>query len=124
MLSSASGYTPSPHSFPTRRLPIWIIPGRRPCSKSTSAPMSKPTVRSPESIPFSVLDRQPIRRKRKCFRHSPPTWKHCRTRLPIPRRSEEHTSELQSLTNIVCYLQPQATPRHLTLSLHDVFRSG
>src|SRR5437016_576173 len=40
--------------------------------------------------------------------------------MMVPLRSEEHTSELQSLTNLVCrLLLDTATTEIYTLSLHD-----
>src|SRR5438094_10176497 len=50
-IGSKAGITSSA-TINVRQLPE-ILRGRRPCSKSTSAPMSKPTVGSPVSIPFS-----------------------------------------------------------------------
>src|SRR5438046_3525706 len=59
-----------------------------------------------EIYTLSLHDALPIYAHRRGGPHPPPRPVHCR-QAPCPQlagRSEEHTSELQSLTNLVCRL--------------------
>src|SRR5438045_666349 len=121
MPSSASSRSSShPHSFPTRRSsdlmrPIGPIrpiqgprcrapgPGYNAPSTSRSHPQPRPLGGQHAHLGSS---RFLVRRPRPCV-------------FPGPR-SEEHTSELQSLRHLVCRLLLPPAPRRIpTLSLHD-----
>src|SRR5688572_20236680 len=118
-MPSSAPYHPHPHPFPTRRSsdlfpacptscssrsPRW--PGGAPgaCIRSRTSPSSSRRHRNPK-----------YRRRRPKCRSCPGT-----TCVPWTSsvRSEEHTSELQSQSNLVCRLLPPTTHIH-TLSLHD-----
>src|SRR5205823_12285303 len=102
-LYASSAHPPALHSFPTRRSSDLKTPKR--CSSSiTTRPRSLKTT-SPEisrCVPITIS--------------TPPSRNSCKTffcsdcerkRLSISRRtgrSEEHTSELQSLAYLVCRL--------------------
>src|SRR5690349_9065728 len=108
-----------PHSFPTRRSSDL----QRRCSRGRLRGAGLP--RRAGARPPHVLDRvrqrgahrQPARRARRL--EFP---RHVRSRgggrRRDPRRSEEHTSELQSRRDLVCRLLPPPPAIH-TLSLHD-----
>src|SRR2546430_8761273 len=53
-------------------------------------------------FPYTTLFRSPARRVRGAGRQGPPSARS--TRTPPRGRSEEHTSELQSQSNLVCRL--------------------
>src|SRR5260370_30883662 len=63
-------------------------------------------------FPYTTLFRSPARKRRRHSRKSCPRWtrriplprKRPRGKSASPRRSEEHTSELQSHLNLVCRL--------------------
>src|SRR2546430_12334492 len=75
-------------------------------------------------LPYTTLFRStrggrtgpyPCRPARPAWRHSVPT---CRSGCPAEPRSEEHTSELQSQSNLVCRLLLETKKiTHFTLSL-------
>src|SRR6266511_6444900 len=63
--------------------------------------------RPPRSTLFPYTDALPISPRRDAAPCQPPLQYQRRSRLPcrhLPRRSEEHTSELQSRENLVCRL--------------------
>src|SRR5437016_5701370 len=108
------------HSFPTRRssdlstVPLTGCPSwrtrsrtrgvRATTSSATVATRTRPTSAGAGSRTWCWGRREP--------RVAPPT--------PGGARSEEHTSELQSLTNLVCrLLLVPPPPVSYTLSLHD-----
>src|SRR5262245_55167622 len=123
MLYSAYRSPRALHSFPTRRLPISMPPQgngglvqvsldtgeRRQLTEPQPYADSLPAV-SPDGKRVAFI-RSLSRSARELFMNA--------TRL----RSEEHTSELQSLRHLVCSIQPTAPHAPYTLSLHDVFRS-
>src|SRR5205085_6415099 len=90
------------HSFPTRRssdLAPMILLGR--ISEVTVEPGRSLMTSSGRSRPVSVMICP-------CLR--------CPPRMPTSRRSEEHTSELQSQSNLVCRLLLEKK------KLHDIGR--
>src|SRR5690606_39355559 len=56
---------------------------------------------------------------KRCLRH---TWSACVPASPTwwPRRSEEHTSELQSRENLVCRLLPEKKKKRLSTSVSSL----
>src|SRR5712672_1123885 len=71
-------------------------------------------------FPYTTLFRSPTRTapcsSRSGWRSTPWTWGTCRSAAP-PRRSEEHTSELQSLAYLVCRLLLEKKKNHTTKTL-------
>src|SRR5438046_2378885 len=121
MPSSACPAYPLPlHPFPTRRssdLDQYARPAGisarscgQPLDQRDQVGMAPVTVaRQPHHLPGIAVDRQPFRARDAAMRIE-----------PVHPRSEEHTSELQSLTNLVCrLLLVPPTRSHSTLSLHD-----
>src|SRR5262249_59340816 len=55
---------------------------------------------------------------------SPCRWRSApRSPVPAARRSEEHTSELQSLTNLVCRLLLEKKKKHIILAHGETYRT-
>src|SRR5262249_60875857 len=82
------------HSFPTRRSSDLPWPRPRPNARPSAPPSSRPRSRARPSPPPPPR-RDPAARSAPCGPRASP---------PGGPRSEEHTSELQSLTNLVCRL--------------------
>src|SRR5262249_62019685 len=103
---SPPAHRPHLPSFPTRRSSDLRRPSPRRWSTRTRSPPS-PTSSSPTS-PMAVHSTWPARWVQSVA--SP-----CATAIRRPRqsgRSEEHTSELQSLTNLVCRLLLEKKKKH------------
>src|SRR5947207_10972404 len=81
-------------------LPIWSF---QPSKTSTSG-RSSPTGCDPASPPASTPSRRWARRRRPPIRRKPPIRPGRQRQRPRRRRSEEHTSELQSHSDLVCRL--------------------
>src|SRR5688572_23181692 len=118
--SACAAPPPHPHSFPTRRSSDLVGPrnGAR-CAAAGRDPRLRRHRQRPLQVGRAARHRAAL----------PAGGRHARglhgrvglDRLgPLPRRSEEHTSELQSQSNLVCrlLLAPPPPPIH-TLSLHD-----
>src|SRR5437899_9625718 len=86
---------PSKNLFPYTTL----FRSRTPCAASRWTAPRSPT-------PSARRERPASRRRSRaaCPCTCPPAWPGERARRPGPRRSEEHTSELQSLRHLVCRL--------------------
>src|SRR5690606_40858060 len=92
-------------SFPTRRSSDLAYPSSHlPCPALCALPFSSVVVSLP--LEWGGWIRRTVRsiRLRSCrWEPKPPSKAFCPTRWQ-PRRSEEHTSELQSRENLVCRL--------------------
>src|SRR5262245_4375851 len=118
MPSSALSH-PALHSFPTRRSSdLQPRMGNR-SQRRTGSPVQPGTASESASAPRSNGSPGPARRSPPGRPASPcsRTLRAAR-RDAGDRRSEEHTSELQSLRHLVCRLLPSPTQLY-TLSLHD-----
>src|SRR5262245_22976408 len=108
------------HPFPTRRSSDLVTRSR--CRGFWRQP-PRTNSRASQSSSSGWLGGSPSRPRSLAVVTSPRPKCCCQTRLTITRvvrRSEEHTSELQSLRHLVCrLLLVTATPDIYTLSLHD-----
>src|SRR5438046_4393699 len=83
------------HSFPTRRSSDLALDGRE---------ATKEVKQAAEATPGTKPQRAVVRAKQNEARKEKPSVIGRQHQNCIGKRSEEHTSELQSLTNLVCRL--------------------
>src|SRR5205823_13002398 len=101
---SRSAPPPALHSFPTRRSSD-LVGGGSPAARDLPQESSRapPCTASPRTASPSRA-RPPPPPRRSAWPHAPARRRHASAGRAPRRRSEEHTSELQSLAYLVCRL--------------------